>query len=105
MKWHAVMFEEIVKQLGIHGINHNNAVGELRAFDAEKVVSMLPIMNHWSPCLDGQFLKDNTSARSGISDTWCKHILMGDMAHDVSQLKIQYQQTDNDTDPSSRDPS
>ena len=87
MDWHESMFQQTIENLHIADTGDDNVMRRLNALSADQIVQLLPLTDHWSPCLDGQFLNGSGTAELGIKSTWCRHILMGDMGDDVSSWK------------------
>jgi hypothetical protein len=58
---------------------------------AEEIIGKLPLLQYWSPAIDGSFLTKevdlgmlcNSKDMTG-KPNWCKEIVMGHTMHDVS---------------------
>lgn len=65
-------------------------ISELRGISSEALVNALPSFSHWSPTIDGQYMKDEITIGT-LKDRkdergkpmWCKEVLVGDALHDV----------------------
>lgn len=83
-KWQEALLRENLKHLGLEDLNSSEAIEKLRAISAVEIVHAIPLFQHWSPTLDYGLLTGFRDRDFYIENSWCKHILMGDMAHDVS---------------------
>lgn len=89
--WHNTYFERVAHILGLDKLSPDEQKKKLYEIEAEKLVAMLPIFDHWSPAIDGQFLKKQVNLGILSDETsnvgrpnWCKEMVIGDMKHDVS---------------------
>ncbi|KAH8676544.1 Alpha/Beta hydrolase protein [Tricladium varicosporioides] len=68
-------------------------ISELRGVSSEVLVNSLPSFSHWSPTIDGQYMKDEITIGT-LKDRkdergkpiWCKEVLVGDALHDGTCL-------------------
>ncbi|KAG7121495.1 Succinate--hydroxymethylglutarate CoA-transferase like protein [Verticillium longisporum] len=90
MAWQEAMLRENLTYLGLDDLDAKEAVNKLRLLPASDIVQMVPMVQHWSATLDEDFLPGLRAADLTITNTWCKSILTGDMAHDGTILRSRY---------------
>jgi hypothetical protein len=90
MKWHNALYEENARMLGLSELGVSERKKTLFETSAETLVEKLPVVQHWSPALDGRYLTQevdlgmlsNTKNLVG-KPSWCEALAIGDCAHDV----------------------
>lgn len=82
--WQETILCENLKHLGLGDLNPPEAIEKLRALPAAEIVQMIPLVQHWSPTLDDGFLTGLRERDFYIENSWCKHVMIGEMADDVS---------------------
>lgn len=82
LAWQEALLRENLTHLGLASLDPLEAVAKLRDIPAADLVRSIPLIQHWSPTLDDKFLP-RLRGDFYIENSWCRHILMGDMAHDV----------------------
>lgn len=93
-EWHSKHFQSNMGLLGLSSsINAGEQRDRLHEMSAEEIVKRLPPFQHWSPVIDGFFIKSEVSLgmlseKGGTAGrpNWCNRILMGDTAQDVRFL-------------------
>ncbi|KZM18769.1 hypothetical protein ST47_g10009 [Ascochyta rabiei] len=88
--WQDALLCENLKHLSLGGLDLSEAIEKLRAIPAAELVQTIPFIQHWSPTLDDGFLAGLREEDFYIENSWCKHVMMGDMAHDGTILRSQY---------------
>lgn len=83
MAWQEAMLRENLTYLGLDDSDLKEVINKLRLLPASDIVQVVPMVQHWSATLDEDFLPGLRAADLTITNTWCKSILTGDMAHDV----------------------
>ncbi|KAH7143498.1 Alpha/Beta hydrolase protein, partial [Dactylonectria macrodidyma] len=90
MAWQTAMLRENLSYLGFKANDIPEAVERLREMPATQIVQTIPLIQHWSPTLDPEFLTGLRNEDLYIQNTWCRSILIGDMAHDGTILHSGY---------------
>ncbi|RNJ60288.1 hypothetical protein D7B24_008669 [Verticillium nonalfalfae] len=90
MAWQEAMLRENLAYLGLDELDLKEAANKLRFLPASDIVQVVPMVQHWSATLDGDFLPGLRVVDLTITNTWCKSILTGDMAHDGTILRSRY---------------
>ncbi|TVY82959.1 Lipase, partial [Lachnellula suecica] len=94
MAWQNNHYLSISKHLNLTHLSPAANKEHFLNIPANEFVEALPIFSHWSPNIDGEFLKEGAaigmlrdeSDRRDKPD-WCKQILVGDCEHDGSILE------------------
>ncbi|RXG46620.1 hypothetical protein VDGE_08149 [Verticillium dahliae] len=90
MAWQEAMLRENLTYLGLDDSDLKEVINKLRLLPASDIVQVVPMVQHWSATLDEDFLPGLRAADLTITNTWCKSILTGDMAHDGTILRSRY---------------
>jgi len=88
--WHNSLYEKNMKMLGLDTLSREDRKIALYSMSTEELCSKLPMIQHWSPAVDGRFITKEVDLGI-LSDTndptgkpsWCKEIAVGDTLHDV----------------------
>lgn len=93
-KWHQQLYGD---QASYFGIDKKNRIAQrslLLETDAEHLLEKLPLAQHFTAVIDGQWLKHDVTLRTMLDGesshhkpTWCKEFVIGDTAHDGTILK------------------
>ncbi|KAH6615186.1 Alpha/Beta hydrolase protein [Boeremia exigua] len=88
--WQEAMLCENLQYLGLGDLQLSDAIEKLRAIPAAEIVQIISLVQHWSPTLDDGFLTGFRERDFYIENSWCQHVMMGDMAHDGTILRSRY---------------
>ncbi|CAI6279739.1 unnamed protein product [Periconia digitata] len=93
-EWHDDMYRDQLKFLGLDKVDVNERKARLTGLDVEVLGNKLPLAQHFSACIENEFLQGDFrlgSIRDGSSKhhkpDWCKEFVVGDTAHDGTVLK------------------
>jgi hypothetical protein len=78
------LLDENLKHLGLGDLELSKAIEKLRAIPAAQIVQTIPLIQHWSPTLDDGLLDGLREGDFYIENSWCNYVMIGEMAHDVS---------------------
>jgi hypothetical protein len=90
MKWQDAHFSSIITTLGLQELGLKEGRERMLNMSREEVVEKLPAFMHWSPTIDGTFIKKEITVGQ-LKDPryergkpkWCNEVLVGVAAHDV----------------------
>ena len=93
MVWQDAHYQSVITSLGLQSLSSKERRESLLNMKTTDLVAKLPAFMHWSPTVDGSFIKEEITIgnlkdpgyRRGKPD-WCKSIFVGDAAHDVCNL-------------------
>lgn len=92
--WHKQMCNDQAKLLGLDARDTKGRNKALLDTDAEELAQKLPLAQHFSGTIEGNWLKEDVTLdtlRDGRKvqhkPTWCKEFVVGDTAHDGTVLK------------------
>ncbi|KAJ8117405.1 hypothetical protein OPT61_g1391 [Boeremia exigua] len=88
--WQDTLLRKNLKHLGLENLSLSEAIEELRKISAEDIVHAIPLIQHWSPTLDQTFLSGLRQGDFYIDNTWCNHVMIGEMAEDGTILRSRY---------------
>jgi hypothetical protein len=89
--WHNAHYNRNIKMLGLDQVSPQERMVRIYKMTAEEIIRKLPLLQYWSPAIDGSFLTKevdlgmlcNSKDMTG-KPYWCKEIVMGHTMHDVS---------------------
>lgn len=84
LAWQDRLLSTNLEYLSLGKFGVLDAIEKLRNVPAVELVQRVPLIQHWSPTLDDGFLSGLRGEDFRIENTWCKNIMIGEMAHDVS---------------------
>ena len=90
LEWQDGHYESVTTALGLHEFSPTDRAERLTNMSAKEMVRGLPAFMHWSPTIDGEFIKEEITIGQ-LHDpgdkrgkpTWLKGVVAGDMLHDV----------------------
>jgi carboxylesterase type B len=92
--WHQKMYEDQSTYLELDPNDVESRKRALLDTDAEELVQKLPLAQHFTATIDGQWLKQDAAPETLIDGqiphhkpSWCKEFVIGDTAHDGLVLK------------------
>ncbi|KAJ4986321.1 para-nitrobenzyl esterase [Stagonosporopsis vannaccii] len=88
--WQDALLGANLKHLGLEIHNLTEALERLYELPAAEIVQTIPLVQHWSPTLDHRFLPGLREEDFYIENTWCKYVMIGEMAHDGTILRSRY---------------
>ncbi|KAK0105613.1 hypothetical protein ONS95_004143 [Cadophora gregata] len=93
-KWQNNHYNTNTKLLGLENLTSEERRRALYEMSAEEMVKKLPMFQNWSPCLDGEFIREEVdlgmlSEKGGTTGRpeWCERVLIGDVEQDGTVLK------------------
>lgn len=97
MHWQNSHYYTNANLLGLENASSEERKKAFYEMKAEEIVDKLPMFQHWSPTFDGSYIRNDVTlgmlsnpANPVGKPTWCKQIVIGDTAHDVSRSSLLY---------------